>query len=426
MIDLQINKKSLNEKYLPIYEDDTPTQIYFGAASAGKSYSVFNFVVLWMLQGRSILCTRKISTTLRKSVFSEVCKAIHRLKVSNYFDINKTELTIICNVTNGSCLFVGLSEPERLKSITPPKSQAFDTIIHEEVSELLEYDFDLANSRMRGNSEFKKKIILLFNPMTKSSWIYKRFFESVGWNDEIDNEYKSDHLHIMRCLYTDNKFLGKEEIDRIEQLKSISPKFYRVFGLAKFGITDAAVFTNYVIKPIQESDIKGCQLRTGADFGFQHKSSFVIIFYNPNERTIYITDEIGVRNKTRTEFINMMKDKLKDLGMNHHLIQCDSAEPATIQEARNMGLNAQPAKKGPDSIKRGYDFLQSCRIVVDIKCRQTIEELETLHYEKDSNGNYKEEPVKQNDDMIAALRYSLSDIFMSTNSVFGFKSKGLY
>lgn len=423
-MELLINRKIFNKKPLEkFYNNDIPTQILFGSAGSSKSYPIFNFVVLWMMEGRSILVTRKVARTLRKSVFSEVCKAIHRLGLNTYFDINKTELTIVCNVSDGSCMMTGLDDPEKLKSITSPKATAIDTIIHEECTEILEDDFDLANSRMRGTSNFSKKVILLFNPISKHHWVYKRFFEPIGWDDEVDNEYKDAHLHIVRFHYSDNKFLDRSEIDRIEALKIVAPKFFRVYGEGKFGITEASVFTNYEIRPILNTEIERLECRTGLDWGYSHKSALSISYYDPKIRTIYITDEIGVRNKTRTEFINTTKAKMTELGIFRQPIYCDTAEPASIQEARQLGLNAQDAKKGPDSVKRGYDFLQSCKIVVDSRCRQTIEELETLYYEKDTFGNYKEEPVKEHDDLIAALRYAYSPIFMITGNVFGFKSK---
>lgn len=426
-MELIINKKLFNTKPLEkFYDNDTPNQIIFGSAGSSKSYPIFSFCVLWMLQGRSILVCRKVARTLRKSCFSEVCKAINRMGLSQYFDINKTELTIISKISEGSCIMAGLDDAEKLKSITSPKSSSIDCVIFEEATEINPEDYDIANSRMRGKSKFLKKSILLFNPVSKSHWIYKRFFEPIEWDDENDNEYVGEDLYICRLLYTDNKFLDKSEIDRIESLKTISPRFYHVYGLGKFGLTEANVFTNFQIREIAVDELRGCQLKCGVDFGYQHLSSFIVCFYNSKERIIYITEEIGVRNKTRVEFLNMVKDKLRFLGINHHPILADSAEPASIQEARNMGMNFQQAHKGPDSIKRGYDFLQSCKIIINPTCLKTIEEFQTLSYEKDSFGNYKEEPVKVNDDMIAALRYSVSDIFMMTHNIFGFKSKNLY
>jgi phage terminase large subunit len=426
---ISINKKILNEKYLQFYTDDTPTQIIFGSASSGKSFSIFTYVVLWALTGRSILVARKINRSLRKSVFSEMVKAISRLKLVPYFTINNTELTITCKVSNGSIICVGASDPERLKSITPIKASSFDCIIYEEVTELLEGDFDLINSRMRGTSDYKKKIILLFNPVSKQHWIFNRFFTPVNWDDELDMDYRSADLSITRCLYSDNGFLGEEEVKRMEALKTIAPRFWRVYGAGKFGITENSVFTNYKVGGFDLANINKLPIHCGIDHGYQHKSAFVVSLYDKVNRRIYVISELGLRGKTREEFGLLVKEKITSLAQGGMLalfnpqIYCDSSEPATIKHYQNLKLNAIPAKKGPDSVKRSYDFLLSHEIFIHPSCVQLIGEMETLTYEKDSDGNYKEEPVNVGDDLIAALRYGYSMDYMIVGGTFGFKSK---
>lgn len=431
-MNLRINKNILNEKYLQFYTDDTPTQLIFGSAGSSKSFSILTFTVLWALSGRSIIIARKINRSLRKSVFSEIVKAISRLKVTDYFEINKTELTITSTISDGCIMCVGCSDPERLKSITPIKATAFDIVIFEEATELTPEDYDLVNSRMRGISKFKKKVILLFNPISKTHWIYKRFFDSIGWNDEIDMEYRSDNLNITRCLYQDNKFLGKEEIARIEALKTVSPMFYLVYGLGRFGITYSTVFQNHIVGGFNIADINKLELHYGCDLGWSHKSAFVVSLYDKVNRRIYVIDEVGVTGKTRREFGQLVINKIKELAeskilnITRPIIYTDSAEPATIKEYQQMGLNSVQARKGPDSVKRSYDFLLSHQILVHPSCVQTIEELDTLYYEKDTHGDYNEVPVNRGDDLIAALRYSYSSIYMQQGHVLGIKAKGLY
>lgn len=426
---IKINPDIFNKKYIPFYSDDTPTQIIFGSAGSSKSYSIFSFAALWALQGRSILVSRKVARTIRKSCFSEVVKAISRLGLIKFFDVNKTELTITSKITDGCIIFVGCDDPEKIKSITPSKGSAFDCVIFEEATEFSSDDYDLINSRMRGLSKFKKKVILLFNPISKTHWIYKRFFDTVGWDDEVDMDYRTSDLAITRCVYQDNRFLGEEEIQRIEKLKEVSPKFYRIYGCGRFGITYATVFQNHIIGGFDIANINRFELHCGVDFGFTHKSAFVVSLYDKVNRRIFVVAEVGLKGKTRGEFGVAVKNKIQELaktGMYNifkPLVYCDSAEPASIREFQQMDINAVGAKKGPDSIKRSYDFLLSNQIYIHPTCTQLIEEMDTLYYEKDSNGDYKEEPINVNDDLIAALRYSYSNEYSSTGNVFGFKGK---
>lgn len=421
---IKINSKIFNPKYLPIFNDDTPTQIIFGAAAAGKSYPIMHWVVLWALQGRTIMVCRKVARYIKKSVYPEVSKAMRRLKVSDMFDENKTDMTFVSKVGNGSIIFVGADDPNKLKSITAPKSDAIDIVILEEADQFTSEDFDIIVSRMRGECQWEKKVLMVFNPVSKSSWIYSRFFDAVGWDDEVDMEYKDEHLHITRCLYSDNKFLSKGEIDRIERLKRVNPMFYRVYGEGKFGVVGARVFSAYETRTFtQQSTLR---VHAGADFGYSHKSSLVLSRYDNINKIIYVFAEIGVTGKTRTEFGEMIKVKLLDCGLpSNTKIICDSAEPASIRELVKMGINAVPARKGPDSIIKSYDFIKDHLVVIHPSCTQLISEFDTLTYEKDTaTGGYKELPVNTGDDMVAGLRYSYSIEYMHSGVIQG--RRGLY
>lgn len=54
----------------------------------------------------------------------------------------------------------------------------------EEATELLESDFNELADRLRTDYPTYKQIILSFNPISKSHWLYKRFFE----NDDLKND----------------------------------------------------------------------------------------------------------------------------------------------------------------------------------------------------------------------------------------------
>lgn len=74
----------------------------------------------------------------------------------------------------------------------------------------------------------------------------------------------------------------------------------------------------------------------------------------------------------------MIKPKYKGA-----LIYADSAEPKSIAELRDYGLNIIGAKKGPDSVEYGMKFLQDLnRIYIDRKrCPNTYNEFIKYEYE---------------------------------------------
>jgi phage terminase large subunit len=422
MINIKIKKDSVNEQFIPIFTNDIPFQIYFGSSSSGKSYAITgSFAPLWAMQGRNILIVRKHANQLRKSVVPEVMKAISRMGLSEYFSFNKTDLILICKASGGSIMFLGADDPERMKSITSPVKGGIDCAILEEADVFSEEDVDTINSRLRGGSDFKKKLIMIFNPVSKirSKWLIDRYFYK--WDDESDEVYADEHVHIQRFNYYDNKFLTEDDVAKIESWRTRNPRFFRVYGLGRFGVSGRLVFeNNFRIEDfdiINTRNLRALQEQTGADFGFNHPNAMVFTSYDPNLHKIYVWGEIRVREKTKVEFARIIKEKMLQLNVYNPVIRCDSAEPASIRELQQQGLRAIQANKGQDSLRRGLDFLQSNEIIIHPTCNQLFDEMSSLTYKKDKFGSYTEDvDDSTGDDLIASLRYAYSHIFMGTGT----------
>jgi phage terminase large subunit len=100
--------------------------------------------------------------------------------------------------------------------------------------------------------------------------------------------------------------------------------------------------------------------------------------------------------------------------LNGDYVVCDSAEPKSIKELALNGISAQGAKKGPDSIRHGIQWLQQQEIIIDRSCVNTIRNFQTYHWQKDKSGEPKYVggnpiPADKDNDFIDALRYALED-----------------
>ena len=84
-------------------------------------------------------------------------------------------------------------------------------------------------------------------------------------------------------------------------------------------------------------------------------------------------------------------------------VTCDSADPRCIAELRALGVLAVPAKKGPDSLVHGIQWLQGYRIVVDKGCGEMLRELSAYSWKEGS----PPQPRPGDDHLIDALRYAL-------------------
>jgi phage terminase large subunit len=204
-------KSVMNPAYYPILKDTSRVQIGFGGSSSGKSVAYAQRDVIRLLQGgRNMLVCRQVGRTLRGSVVQEINKIIRVWGLTAEFDINKTDGTVTCK--NGyQIVFAGLDDVDKLKSLTPAKG-VFTDVRVEEATETSKDTIKQLEKRQRGGDEgTDKTLTLTFNPILKSHWIYKEYFEPIKWSD-AQRRYKGDGLSILKTTYKNNRWLTKADI----------------------------------------------------------------------------------------------------------------------------------------------------------------------------------------------------------------------
>lgn len=420
---MKINPNIVNKKFKNTFENETRFQIYFGGSSSSKSYSIFTFVPLWCLRGESILCIRANDAHITKSIWSETIKAISRLKLEKYFTINKTERSISCNITKGCIMFSGVQDVERLKSITPLKDNAFSVIICEEATELTEPQFNQIILRQRGKCNFKKRVIMLFNPILKSHWIYTRFFEpnlnNIDWND-LSFEMKSDEVYISKSTYQDNIHLSHEEIKTLEDMKDISYYHHQVYALGMFGVLGHFVYPDWTI--INESQIpKNLEVRCGCDMGYNDLLTFTLSLYDRKNKSIYIVAELAFHQLSD---LSIYAKAVKEIFMKFKLahtqpITADTSDPRASDLLRGFGLNMARAVKGSGSKFAGIMFLKSHKLFVLDSCVKVIDSLKEYTWKEDKNGVSTDETNHNGSDLLDSIRYAFELDMRNQNSTFG-------
>ena len=130
---------------------------------------------------------------------------------------------------NGSVILTsGLDEETKLLSLVN-----ISCVWVEEAYEVPKDLIDQLDLRLRGQAE-NQQIILSFNPISSQSWLY----------DFINNPPESFIYH--HSTYLDNKFLNKEYIQSLEELKTRNPQKARIYCYGEWGIdTDGLVLTNW-------------------------------------------------------------------------------------------------------------------------------------------------------------------------------------
>lgn len=397
-----------NERYIPYAKAQQRFQLFYGGAGSGKSAFVAMRCVLDALEGRNTLVIRQVAATLNGSCCNEVMKAVERLKLGRHFVTVKTERSISCLLSGAQILFRGLDDAEKIKSLTPMKGVLTDIWV-EEATETDVLSIKQLEKRLRGESPHAKRLTFTFNPVSRNSWLYERFFEGF---DENKGLLVTPELLILRTTYLDNRFLTGEDGEALRREED--PYFRSVYTLGQWGRQEEGILTHWQAEDLSLLAPRADCLRFGLDFGFSaHPSALIKLHYAPEQKTIYVLDELyerGLHNAALAE-------KVKALAGNHPVI-CDSAEPRSIEELRRHGVRAHAARKGPDSVLHGIQWLNQHRLVVDLHCRNTLRELAAWRWQRDARGECLNVPQKGEDHLMDALRYALEGDRIERKAVF--------
>jgi phage terminase large subunit len=389
--------KGLSKWILPVYwpyvrDYETRFNVYYGGAGSGKSHFVAQKILLKCLQyKRKLLVVRKVGNTLKDSVWAMFLKLLYQMSAV-IRSVNKSEYTI--ELINGSIiLFKGFDDPEKIKSI-----EGITDIVVEEASELTEDDFDQLNLRLRAKSGMLQ-IHLMFNPVSKANWVYRRFFENGTPEDTV----------IIHTTYKDNPHLPQEYIDSLLRLEKTNPAYFKIYVLGAFATLDKLVFPVKTVRLISQEEVKGLLFWIGMDFGYTNDPTAITWGYCDNiHKILYITGEYNKKGMTN----DVIATTIKDLGFAKERIVADAAEPKSIAELRRLGINRIiGATKGPDSVKNGIDRLQRYDIIIDERCPNTIEEFENYTWVKDKKtGEYINQPVDTFNHHIDSIRYGTQNV----------------
>lgn len=396
---VQIDEHVYNEIYYPHLWNMARTQIFYGGSSSGKSVFLAQRCVEDVLRGgRNYLICRQVARTIRTSVFMQVVRVIMEWGVAGLFSINKSDFLITC--LNGyQIAFIGLDDPEKIKSIVPALGAWTDVWVEEATETERDTVKQLYKRQRGGDNAIPKRLTLSFNPILQSHWIYVDFFAAVGWSDE-QTEYNSDDISILKTWYVHNRFLTAD--DRRDLENETDPYYRNVYTLGNWGVLGTVIFTNWRVENLCEMRDQFTTRRCGLDFGFSSDPAAVIMtHYDRMRKTIYIFDEIYECGLTNDLLAREVK---KRIGLDS--VTCDSAEPKSIAELRKHGVNAVPARKGRDSVLFGIQWLQQQQIVIDQNCIHTRNEFQQYKWREDRNGNAIREPVDKNNHLIDALRYA--------------------
>lgn len=405
MIQMQI-KVQMNPGFKEVNMSKKRYIVMKGSAGSGKSVDTAQNYILRLMKdkGRNLVAMRKSDITNRDSTFAELTGALYKMfgdKYEAYWKINRSPLGLTCISNGNQIIFRGMNDDrqrEKLKSITFPKGKLTDVWL-EEATEFTQADLEIIDDRLRGElpeGQFYQ-IKMTFNPVNKSHWIKKVFF------DIPDKNVVTHH-----STYLGNRFIDDAYRQRMERRKIVDPEGYQIYGLGEWGEIGGLILHNWEVKEISQNLNDYDDIALGQDFGFNHANAILLLGWKDDD--VYILQELYVFEKDMAEIIELAKEQ----GIpNDRTMFCDSAEPDRIKMWQKAGFRARKVKKEKTTNHKKYqsvqiDWLKQRKIYIHPSCVNTIKEIEQWKWRKDERtGEYLDEPVPFQDDAMAALRYGV-------------------
>lgn len=371
----------------------------------GRGSTKSSFISIEIIKGMmedpdaNAVCYRKVGNTLQESVYEQLLWAIDALQVSHLWRANLTPLRLTYLPTGQRIIFRGMDDPNKAKSIKIRKGY-FKYIWLEERAELdgEEDERKVLQSLMRGGSKFV--VFYSWNPPKSiNNWVN----QDVLYSREDTIVHHSDY----RSVPAD--WLGEQFLIEAEHLKEAKPKAYEHEYLGIAIGTGGQVFDNVVTRKITAEELAHFdKLRNGLDWGYAADPfAFIQSHYDKTHRRLFIFGEVyQVKLSNRKAALQMIKTN-----PDNKLTIADSAEPKSIADLRELGINIKGAVKGPGSVEYGIKFLQDLEeIVIDpVRCPNAAREFNGYELERDKNGNFKGSYPDKDNHTIDAVRYSLED-----------------
>ena len=398
-------KQKVLSCYKPLFTESKNYRyiILMGGRGAGRSTVVSQYALAKLLAPEHFRCAimRFIKGEIRNSIYKEIEDriseqgaegAIHNNSSSMTFQYGKNEIHAIGFRKSSS------DQSSKLKSLAN-----YNTVIIEEADEVPEQDFMQLDETLR-TVKGQINIILVLNPPTAEHWIIKKFFnlkENAERGDYFEVEPKENVLYINTNYHDNIKNLSPETINLYEQYRVTHP--HRYFNQIKGLIPTQVIGKIYNgWKIIDEIPEEARLIRRGLDFGYSQDPTVIIDIYEYNGG--YILDEIfyrkGASNKVLADFLIARDPNV--------LVIADSAEPKSIDEMADYGVNIIGATKGQGSVLQGIQYVQGLYISITSSSTKTIKAYNNYVWDEKARRQQPDDTNHEWSNSMDAIRYGFN------------------
>jgi PBSX family phage terminase large subunit len=216
--------------------------------------------------------------------------------------------------------------------------------------------------------------------------------------------HRRDMMKIYKAKTAENRHLSPDFIQSLRD--SYSGDFARQELEGEFISLEGRVYNMFGEANIQQRDLKDFQqFGLAMDEGYTNPA-VILLIGEDSDRRLHICREYYERGKLQSDVVATAKQWYNEFSA--RLCAVDASAAGLIADLRNSGVAASPAKgRVLDGIQAVQNRLQIAgdgrpRLTVSPDCTATISEFESYVWKP-----LKDEPVKENDHAMDAIRYYL-------------------
>ena len=305
--------------------------------------------------------------------------------------INEARLEI--KLVNGSMIVL-----RGWESIETLRGQQFDLIVLDEVAMMRNFEREWMEIIRPTLTDTRGEGIFISTPKG-----FNHFYDLFNKSD-TDNDYASFHYSSY-----DNPYLPVDELEKAKE-ELTEDRFAQEY-LADFRKTEGLVYKEFnrdehLFDEEEIEDINFVKVIGGVDFGYTNPAAIYTI-KKDKDANYWVTHEWYKTKQTDAQ----IADYVSALKWN----ECypDPENAGGIEELRRRGVNVRDVIKGKGSVQNGIsvvrELFKANRLKINRTCINLIWEFETYSYpDKKSDHNPDENPIKENDHGLDAIRYPLS------------------
>lgn len=283
------------------------------------------------------------------------------------------------------------------ESIDTLRGQAFDFIVIDEIASMRNWETNWNTIIRPTLTDREGEVLFISTPKG-----FNHFYDL--YNQENDPKAGADYKSFHFTSY-DNPHLKKEELEKSRA--ELSEDQFAQEYLGDFRKQEGLVYKEFdrARHVTDKEPIKVDEYLAGIDFGFTNPTA-VIHIKRDHDQTYWVTSEWYKTGRTEEQIGEYVKD------CKFNRVYPDPESPSAIEVLNTKGISVIEVVKNKDSIKNGINrirqLLKSNKLFIHKSCINLISEFETYAYPESNQGrNENENPVKDHDHALDALRYAL-------------------